>query len=362
MGAPAFQYRDLFERQRVAVYSSNFSLYGDMSQRVMEILHSFCADIEIYSVDEAFLYADPRDDLLGFGKLISKEILKQLGLPVTVGFAPTKTLAKVANKKAKKEGNSSIVLADAEEISNILALLPLKDIWGIGRRIEKKLNSAGIWTAQQLCEAPDSWIKMHLSVVGLRTVWELRGIPCLDVEEIAPPKQSITSSRSFGMRTSKLDVLEEALSYHASRIGEKLRQEQRLAQHLQAFVFYKVEGTDGERGMLHKTAFLPQATDYTPTLIKVAKDLIRSVYQPHLTYVKAGILVHNLISHDQMTLFSSEKPKHQELMHVIDSLNSKSRKRVFFAAEGLQKTWKAQSQKRSSCYTTSWKEILVLKN
>ncbi len=231
MGAPFFQWKEFLERHQVYVFSSNFTFYGDMSHRVMQTLSLLNPDMEIYSIDEAFLFLKTTGDPVEFCHQIRDAVLQWTGIPISIGIAPTKTLAKIANKDAKKNHSLKGVslLVDPVAIEQRLKILPVEEIWGVGRRLSIRLAKQGIYSAYELKEQQDSYLRSLLSVTGLRTAWELRGIPCFSLEEQPSSKKSIMTSRSFGFHVETIETLEEAVSSFTSRGAEKLREENRFA-------------------------------------------------------------------------------------------------------------------------------------
>jgi DNA polymerase V len=238
MGEPYFKVRELLERHKVAVFSSNYALYGDMSQRVMKTLQQFSPEVEIYSIDEAFLNLQAFRDLPGLARQIRETVRQWTGLPVSVGIAPTKTLAKVANDTAKKKaGYNGVCVLDTPEVwEPLLNEFEVGEVWGIGPQYKELLNKHGVNTALEFSRLPETWLRKHMSVVGARTAQELRGQPCNELELHADPKKGITVSRSFGKRITEFPELEQALAAYISRAGEKLRREKLLAKHMLVFM------------------------------------------------------------------------------------------------------------------------------
>lgn len=367
MGAPAYQYRDLCRKNQVMVCSSNFALYGDMSHRVMQTLAQFTPQMEVYSVDEAFLILE-REDLKSNAQEIRRTVLQWTGIPVSIGVAPSKTLAKAANAYAKKqaEGDGVFMLVDSSQQEQILRKTPVGDIWGIGRRISERLSSYGIKTAWDFCQAEDSWIKKNFSVVLLRTAWELRGIPCLETEEIPSAKKSITTSKLFGQPLFHFDPIAEALSSYVARATEKLRDQSSLASYVEVFLV-----THGKSPSEWITPFtqvvLPQPTDYTPELIHYAKKGLRSIFKENLSYRKTGVLLGGLVPSKsfQPDLFASrgvDLEKRTRLMELMEQANRRfGEKTLRLAAEGTRQKWKTrQNCLHSARFTTCWEEILTI--
>lgn len=365
MGAPLFKIADLVKTQGVITLSSNFTLYGDMSERVMQILNQFTPDIQIYSIDEAFLHLTQKDTV-AYARKIRETILQWTGIPVSIGIANTKTLAKVASHRAKKNPSAGGVcsLETQNEIDATLDYLPVTDIWGIGSRSGVTLRKFGIITAKDLRDANDALIKKQLKIVGLRTVWELRGTSCLPLEEAPPPKKSITCSRSFGKKIETLQELSEAIASYTSRAAEKLRNQDSLASILTVYVVLHPI-IEGRQQAYHVRVCLPEATDYTPRLIHLAIAGVKELFQEGNVYRKAGIILDGLVSNQsyQQDLFSPPPSEKQtRLMKAIDRINKHyDTKKVRSAAEGFEKPWSMKQDRRTPHYTTDWTEILKIK-
>lgn len=364
MGVPEFQVRPLLRAHQVQVFSSNYTLYGDMSQRVMETLEQFCPDLEIYSIDEAFLSLSgvPSRDLLEYGRTIRTTVKRWTGIPVSVGIAETKTLAKIANRIAKRTPDTGGVfdLMACHGRSAVLGRVPVEEVWGIGRNHTKLLNQHGITTALQLCEVEDQWIRKHLGIVGLRLVMELRGISCLDLEECPAPKQSLTCSRTFGQRISTLADMEEAVSSYTSRVAEKLRRE-RLAATVLTVCLTTNEFKEGPQYSNTLTRKLPIATDSTSDLIRSALQGIRTIYREGYCYKKAGVILTGLVSasQTQADLFDAQdRVKSKRLMSALDTINDRwGADTLHYASSGIRKAWKTQCYRRSPAYTTNWADL-----
>ena len=367
MGAPYFQYKNLIKNNNVIVRSSNYALYSDMSRRVMQVLKAFTIDFQAYSIDEAFLQISEKN-LYSQGKFIRENVFKWTGIPVSVGIAPTKTLAKIANFKAKNNPkNQGIYIFDSQEkIASVLETFPVNDIWGIGKQLSLKLYRLGIRTAKQLTEVSDEQIKKHLTVFGLRTAWELRGISCLPLERESSPKKSITYSRAFGKPVDSLETLQEAVSFYTAQAGQKLRGQGSLTTSIAVFLEPHPFNRTPPKNFYVRTT-LHQPTDYTPDLIHYARIAVNRIFQQNQAYRKAGVLLEGLIEKDfsrQDLFFStpqSEK-KQQQAMKAVDLLNKKfGCNTVRYAAEGTSKDWKMKQHCISPCYTTLWSDILTIK-
>jgi DNA polymerase V len=348
MGVPYFRIRPVVERHQVAVRSSNYELYGDMSQRVMQTLMHMTSDVEVYSIDEAFC------DLSGFRHLdlgqyawdLKNTVKRWTGLPVGVGVGPTKTLAKLANNAAKKA--DGVVVLDSDAITTaLLAMTPVRDIWGIGRQHDKLLECYGIRTAYEFAHARDSWIRKHMHVTGLRTAQEPRGVPCIALEEQPTPKKNITVSRMFGSPITALADLEEAIATYAARAAEKLRRERLYANTMLVF-FHTSPFKEGFIGA--SCAFtLPRATHYTPDLIHYAIAAVRQEYRPGNAYIKAGLILSELTDPlgQQQTLFNPDTDDRKlAVMRALDTVNRQwGRNTLFYAGSGIDKPWRTRRWK-----------------
>ncbi|NGX61344.1 MAG: DNA polymerase IV 1 [Chlamydiae bacterium] len=368
MGAPLFQWAEFLRIHDVGVLSSNFALYGDFSSRVMEILASSTPEIEIYSIDEAFLclkgIANPAD----YCRKVREKILKWTGIPVSIGIAPTKTLAKVANHRAKRDPSLEGVYAPTlKEISSHLETLPVEEIWGIGRRLTACLEKWGIRTAAQFRNQPEEWVRKSLSVVSMRTLLELRGISCLPIEEVPPQKKSTMTSRSFSIPILAKEDLEEAVASFAARGAEKLRKEGLCASWIQVFImtspFQKEEAFYRNQALLT----FPEPTSYTPKILSTAKKALQSIFRHGYAYKKAGVLLGDLVPETsyQQDLFSPQNPhqkkREKALMHILDRSEARFGYRALqFAAEGITPAWKRPNSSRSPCFTTRWPDLLTI--
>jgi DNA polymerase V len=329
MGVPEFQIRPLLRAHHVQVFSSNYRLYGDMSQRVMETLEQFCPDLEVYSIDEAFLslLGFQRRDLTDYGQQIRRTVKQWTGIPVSVGIAETKTLAKLANRIAKRTPDTGGVcnLLTCADRDALLGRIAVEDVWGIGPNHARLLKQHGITTARQLRGIDDQWIRKRLGIVGLRLVMELRGVSCLDLDQCPAPKQSLTCSRAFGKLINTLGEMEEAVSVYTSRVAEKLRHE-RLAATVLTVCLTTNEFKEGPQYSNALTLTLPIVTDSTADLIKSALQGIRVIYRDGYHYKKAGVMLTGLVSasQTQADLFDSQdRGRTKRLMSVLDAVNDR---------------------------------------
>ncbi len=379
MGAPAFQYEELFKKYNVRVFSANFSLYGDLSQRVMKIIVESAPEVEIYSIDEAFIKYDGCSfrQIIAYTELLRKTILKCIGIPVSIGIASTKTLAKAANEMAKKgwetkkypEGLYGIsASSEQQELVN----LPVADVWGIGRKLSLFLNKHGIYTAAQLAACEDEWVKKHLTFSGLKTVRELRGIEAVPFEEVYPAKKSIISSKSFGSPVSSLQEMREAVASFTSRAAEKLREENEVAAHIGVAITTNFHSKHHKQYYNSQSLKLLQPTAHTPELISSAVTILDRIYKEGYRYKKAVVYLFGL--HDrysiQQGMFENTLPwgvlpemkKKNKLMSMVDRLNREMGSGIIhFAREGVSKRWYQKRKKVSPKYTTRWKDLPLVR-
>ena len=365
MGAPAFEFKKLFEENNVFVYSSNYALYGDMSSRVMNLLTTFTPDIEIYSIDEAFLKFEGFKyiDLYEYGLQIKRTVTKGTGIPISVGFAPTKSLSKVANKIAKKypERTKGVYVIDTDE-KRIKALkwTKIEDVWGIGRKHAKRLKIKNVHNAFQFTQLHDDWVRKEMAVVGLRLKHELEGKPTLGLES-PKSKKMIATTRSFEKMYTSYDELAERISTFTSSSAEKLRRQNSHCNMIMVFVqtnYFRKDLPQYSRNIIIKTDY---PTNSTIDLSKYAKIGLKAIYKEGYNYKKAGVIVMGLTPNNetQLSFFDTSNPKHQPLMSTIDKLNlSYGVNKVKFGNQSLGRQWKMKQEKLSPRYTTSIKEVI----
>jgi DNA polymerase V len=365
MGAPAFELKKLFEQHKVYVYSSNYALYGDMSSRVMNILSIFSPEIEVYSIDEAFLKFTGFDlfDLDEYGLQIQRTVTKGTGIPISVGFAPTKALAKVANKIAKKfpERTKSVYTIDSDE-KRIKALkwTKIEDVWGIGRKHAKRLHAKNVFTAYQFTQLSDEWIRKEMAVVGVKLKMELEGKPTLDIEK-TQNKKTIATTRSFEKPFTKLEDISERVATFTASCSEKLRKQNSHCRMIMVFLqtnYFRKDQPQYSRNCIITTDF---PTNSTIELNHYAQIGLKAIYKEGFHYKKAGIVVMGLTpnSETQLSLFTTSNPKHQPLMSVIDKMNTNfGTNKVRFATQSLGRQWKMKQEKLSKCYTTKIDEVI----
>lgn len=366
MGDPLFKIKDIVKKHDVHVFSSNFSLYGDMSSRVMTTLKAFSSSLEVYSIDEAFLDLSrlPQDELFSYGCYIKKTVQQWTGIPVSIGIGPTKTLAKVANHIAKRHPVGCHAFLNSKKVEAVLRDFPLQKIWGIGSRGSEKLSQFNIKTAFDLAHTDIHWIRKVFNVVLARTALELKGVSCLKLEELSSPKKSIISSRSFGNPITSFEALRESVSSHASSLAQKLRQQGSKTSLLSVSIRTNPFDKKGRFYANTHLVLLPCPSQDTSTLIKAAISALEIIFREGLSYKKAAVMVFNLSSenHIQPFLFremeSENSLKRKSLFKTIDSLNLQYGKDfLVFASEGLHKTWKPKSYLRSPSYTRNWNQL-----
>jgi len=376
MAAPYYQNREIIEQNRVAVFSSNYNLYGDLSSRVMDTLRHLAGEekVEVYSVDEAFLEMARfrAEDLNSVCRNIKETTEQWTGIKVSIGAGPSKVLAKVANrlsKKNKQESGGVMVLQTVHEIREALEKTYVDDIWGVGRQYAVKLHHLGIDNGWQLRNMPEEWARKHLGgVVGVRLIKELRGIPCIPMKDPLEVKKMIATTRMFGKPAFTLAEIKEAVATYVSRAAEKLRRQYHAAGSLQVFVV-----TNGRRNekyeynpqSRYQYTRLPRATCDTAQLIQHALPLAEKLFEPGLKYLKAGVILGGLVPDNsiQADLFTGGSPyPHRRLMEAIDNINFSQRNDIIkYAASGLERNWKMRQELRSKRFTTRWDELYEIK-
>jgi DNA polymerase V len=367
MGEPYFKVAPLLRQHDVRIFSSNYTLYGDMSQRVMNVLQQLEPEVEIYSIDEAFLslVAGKDFNLVEHGHSLRGIVKQYTAIPVSIGFAPTKTLAKIAARIAKKDPrcNGVFDLIARTDLDAILARIEVDAVWGIGPQSAQKLKKNGISTARHLKYANDTWIRKHFTVTGLRTVWELRAIPCIPLDEAPSPKKGITTSKSFGRPVTSLAELREAVSTYVARAAEKLRGQSALAKSLHVFLTtnrFKPERPQYANNIM---VTLPEPTASTPVLIRQALQGLRTIYRPGYAFQKAGVTLTEIVpeSRRQGNLFV-QATDDKNLMNALDRINARwGRDTVHYAVSGFEKPWTFKRDHLSPAYTTRWDQLPVVK-
>jgi DNA polymerase V len=366
MGYPLFKCWDMVKREGIKVFSSNFALYGDMSQRVMQILSRYSPAMEVYSIDEAFLCLQgfAHKDMEAYGQSIRRDIRKATGLPVSIGMGPTKTLAKVANHIVKKQCKDKgvVCLLGEQRIRAALENMPVSDIWGVGKRRARFLQKLGVTSAFQLRSLPDRWVKKHLTVTGLRMVHELRGVPCVAWEQDAPKKKAILTSRSFGRKVRARSELKEAVCAYAARCAEKMRGQGSVAGQLLVFIQSDPFNTQHFYDNVASTAMHPPTAD-TMRIAALAQALVERIYRPGYDYKRAGVMLSSFCDERNAPMDLFGRPyvssRRQRLMKTLDRMNRDLRGgKVFLASEGMGQPWYMRQTRKSARYTTRWNELL----
>jgi DNA polymerase V len=367
MGAVAFQYRKQFEEHNIHVFSSNYALYGDMSQRVMNILGQFTPEVEVYSIDEAFLKFNGFEhyDLQAYGVEMRKRVRKWTGIPISVGFAPTKALSKVANKIAKKfpeKTNGSYVIDSEEKRLKALKWTKIEDVWGIGFQHAKRLKALNVHTAYDFTQLPDEWVRKQMSVVGLRLKHELEGKPRLDME-LPQTKKNIATTRSFEKAIYTFEELRERITTFSVICSEKLRKQGSCCHSLVVMLKTNKYREGVTRYYYHRVMMLPYASNSALTLTKFAMQGLQELFQEGLEYKKAGIIVGDLIPENQRQfhLFEDEDPRHVPLMRAIDATNKKlGQTKIRMAGQDPKRTWKMRQEHLSPRYTTHLNDLITV--
>jgi DNA polymerase V len=367
MGAPAFEYQSHFKKHHVHVFSANFPLYGNMSNRVMTILSDYSPEVEIYSIDEAFLKLKGFDylNLRDYGLSMRKQVMQGTGIPISVGIAPTKALSKVANRIAKKFAQTEgVYLIDSEE-KRIKALkwLNIEDVWGIGRKHTIRLKELGVKKAYDFTQLPDSWVQKHLSIVGLRLKRDLSGIPTLDLED-SPPKKTIATTRSFERLLTKLDDVKERVVTFAVACAEKLRKQKSCCTSLMVFIHTNGYRKDLPQYSKNSVIKLPFPTNSGLELAKFATHALENIFTEGYAYKKAGVITMDFIPENQVqiSLFENSNPKHTRLMIAIDQMNQRfGQQKIRLSVQDQKRIWKMKQEKLSPRYTTSINDIITIK-
>lgn len=367
MGAPAFEYEKLFQQNGVQVFSANFALYGDMSNRIASILADYSPEMEIYSIDECFLKLSGFEffDLQSYGEAMRYKVTKWTGIPISIGIAPTKALAKIANRIAKKypEKTHGVYIIDSEE-KRIKALkwLKIEDVWGIGRQHAKRLQKQQVFTAYDFTQLPDDWIRRNLAVVGLRLKKDLTGIATLDFETVQP-KKNIATTRSFESNYTEFEQLAERVSTFASSCAEKLRKQKSCANSLMVFVHTNGHRQDLPQYSRNIVVKLPYPTNSSIELSKFATQALQRIFKKGYAYKKAGVIVLDFTPENnlQQTLFESRNERHIPLMQTVDKLNFMfGQHKIRLASQDVKRVWKMKQQKLSPRYTTNLKDIITI--
>ena len=368
-GQPLQKIRDLVRRHSIECFSSNYPLYGDLSRRVMSTLEHFSPHVEVYSIDEAFLPLHHRPasySPVEFAQSIRQTVCQWTGIPVSIGLAPTKTLAKVAGDLAKNSIDGVVNLNDYD-VEEVLADMPVGKLWGIGRRLNQQLRRRGIRTALDLRNVNDRWMQVALNVSQRRTVLELRGTPCFTLEKTPLPRQSLTCTRTFGMKLKEKEALFEAVAAFASRLGAKLRRRKMVASVMSVFATTSgKEWVYNQRYSQGASCQLTTPTSYTPDLIQTAHALLKSFFVDEYSYYRAGVVLYGLASEKtiQNNLFDPDRPALNEsnIMEAMDRINHRwGSGALKLASAGTKHNWHGKQERLSPRYTTRWDELLVIR-
>ena len=371
MGAPWFKFKDLAKQHGIIGLSSNYALYADMSNRVMSILREYSPEQEIYSIDESFLDLTgfQSRDLVKYGQDMRKRILKWTGLPVCVGIGSTKTLSKLANHCAKKRPIFNSVCnfntMSPSDLDGLLGQLDVGEIWGVGRKLAPRLQALGFNTVLDLKRASPERLRQQFSVVMEKTIRELNGTVCIELEDVAPDKQQIMSSRSFGQSVSDYNSLAESVTLYMSRAAEKLRKQESFSGSVNVHIRTSPFKPDDPFYSNSLTVPLPTPTDDTRILVNVALWALKQIYKPNYNYAKAGVMLSEIVSEAgvQTDLFSQVQtsPKSAALMAAMDNINQKMGKEsIKLASEGFARPWKMKQGNKSQDFTSDWDELMVV--
>ena len=372
MGVPVFKIKDLIAKHKIQVFSSNYPLYADMSSRLMRTLEALAPRVEVYSIDEAFLDLSGLEKLFNlesFGKQVKAKVDKDTGIQVCVGIAPTKTLAKLANHGAKQYPATGGVVDLTARVrqEKLMAITPVEEVWGVGRQLTKHLNAMGITTALDLAQIDPQLIRNQFSIVLERTVHELNGIACLELEEIPAKRKQIISSRSFGQVVTELDNMRQAIAQHAARAAEKLRSEDQQAKVLTVFIRTNRFKTNQASYSNSATGQLPEPSSDSRVLTRLAMQLLESIWRDGYRYNKGGVMLADFYDQNtsQPSLFEdmAKKYRSKKLMAAVDQINESGLGTVTLASQGNcnTNTWAMKREHLSPAYTTRWSDLPKVK-
>lgn len=367
MGEPFFKIKELCSKKGVIVYSSNYELYGNLSGRVMAILAAVAPDLQVYSIDEAFLWfssSNTSEEVVAQCKNIRSRIKQWIGIPTSIGIAPSKTLAKIATKLAKKSVAGVVDLSSVGFQEEVLKGFPIGEVWGIGARSEATVHALGIQTAWDFCKQNPSFIRRHMGIVGERMLWELRGMSCLPLQEEQQANKTVTCSRSFGRCVCNQESLAEALSTHVASACEKLREQQVCARAMYVYIMALVNSSTGERSCSGTTASFSVPTNCTPDMIHRAKECLSHLFCEGQRYKKCGVVMLDLVSEKSICpdLFLDCVPtKRRKILNTVDAINARfGRHSLFYGAMGIDQGWASRSDNHSRRYTTRWDELAIV--
>ena len=367
MGEPYFKAKKIIDKNNVRVFSSNYSLYGDISQRVMETLARFASDVEIYSIDEAFLGLNGFEnyELSKYCQYIRRTIKQWVGIPVSIGVSTTKTLSKIANNLAKKnkEYDGVCILKSWFDINEALKLTSIEDVWGIGRRLSVFLKKYKINTAYDFTQLDKGWIRKNMGVVGEKTFLELCGVSCIELELIPSDKKSCCVSRSFSKPVEKIDDLEESISSYGTRVAEKIREEGLVAESMSIFVLTNYFNRKEKQYSNSIKLQLPYPTNNSIKIVKRALEGIRKIYREGYRYKKAGVILYGLTKAKQTRgLLDYDRENSDSIMNTLDRINERyGSSTIRLASEGVEKSWRMRRESVSPCYTTRFDDLVEAK-
>jgi len=366
MGEPAFKIKEIIRKNKVHVFSTNFMLYGDMSNRVMSVLKEESSAIEIYSIDEAFMDMSDIGGVEEKAILLREQVKQWTGIPISIGLAHTKVLAKIANHIAKKyKKNGVFVLEGDQLIERALRFFPVDDIWGVGKQSAKLLHKNNIKTAWQLSQCDDRWIKRNLNITGLKLVKELRGEICYPLGTVQAPKKNICTSRSFGKEVHSRDELRESVSTFAANCAKKLRDQNSVCKKISVFIITNPFKPEAKQYQGYQILELPTATNDSIEISKMALQGLQNIFKDDCVYKKAGVIVHDISPENQLQLNMFDKvdrAKRKSLMLAYDTVNNKmGRDTLRLTVQGFDRKWKMKQEQLSPCYTTRVTELLVVK-
>lgn len=366
MGAPTHKYEADFIKHKIHVFSSNYPLYGDLSERIMNIIQKYSPDVEIYSIDEAFIQFKGFDyfDLENYCRQLKNEIWRSTGMPISIGIAPTKALSKIANKIAKKfdaKTNGVYLINTKEQRIKALRWTPIHSVWGIGRNISKKLLAKNINTAYEFTQLPSTYVQKQFSIVGLRLYKDLNGEPTLQLDEVKNRK-AIATTRSLKYMTSDYEILRERIATFAIACAEKLRTENAVANIVYVFLRTNKVRLDLKQHNANIALSLPYASDSNLTISQYAIKALQTIFKPGYKYKKLGVILMGITpnTNRQLNMFSYENPKHISLMKAIDHTNKTCGDTLRLASQDLDKKWKMKQDRLSPCYTTNWNDIITV--
>jgi DNA polymerase V len=363
MGEPAFKREEFLKANGVYCFSSNYKLYGDMSQRVMDTLRESVPEIEVYSIDEAFLNLDAIPNIKSFVKKLRNIVNRNTGIPVSIGVGSTKSIAKIANKESK-QNNGTLVIDSELQLKEILFKTPIQKVWGIGRQYQKLLLRHQVETAWQFTQLSTNWVKKNMSVVGHRIQRELLGEPCIEIEQAPSSKKVIATTRAFGRKLTDKELIREAVSTHAIRCAEKLRKQHSATNLLTVFIH--TDPFDPKEKMYYKsqTIILPVASNSNTFLVKAASKALDSIFLNGLLYKKVGVIVGGIVPDKQIQgnlFYEEDRLKQNKVSVVSDIINKKyGRDTLKLAAQGSGKEWRLRQEKLSKGYTTNLNEIIQI--